>query len=516
MKTISAHVTGFYHSSFHAYTTEVNVDGHRWRLGLRYSKFHDFYVQLEAIESDFAADFPPKGTLFFKPKPEERQEQLEVFLQQVLAYYAFKGYPSELEELLCDLLKVPRHLRFLDREDDDASTSTESGPDEIIPDPPSSSDSASSLNEADLIEEDKPPIAELEKLHKVEEKQISSGIKNEETVLSTQVASGATKEILIAEKRDEAVSQDEAETVAERLTEVEDIEEAKQILIAEKQDDAMSQDEAETIAERTIVAENVSETKEVCMAEELDHEVAQDEAETTVERIVEAETIVETENVDETVKTRLAEEQDDASAEEEVEAIVETILEANIMKEVEKMAENDIAAIDIVEMTMESVIATVEMQQETFETDIAVKAAAPEEDIEPILAVPSINEPLVETTIETAVAAADELIEEHVAEAVIDTSEVDEDPEASSMEEQDAGPTAVKSIESQDAKERTASETSPSNDQVEPIKLATSCFCLNSYLPEPWVEFLQRRCMNKTNIVILCVALILPLVFARR
>ncbi|KAI9905821.1 hypothetical protein PsorP6_013513 [Peronosclerospora sorghi] len=130
MKTISAHVTGFYHTSFHAYTTEVSLNGHRWRLGLRYSKFRGFFDQLVMQDKEFAIKFPPKGTLFFTPKPEERQEQLELFLQQVLAYYAARSFPIEIENLLCDLLKVPNHLRSYERDDDDTSTSTESGQDE--------------------------------------------------------------------------------------------------------------------------------------------------------------------------------------------------------------------------------------------------------------------------------------------------------------------------------------------------------------------------------------------------
>ncbi|RLN65464.1 hypothetical protein BBJ29_001149 [Phytophthora kernoviae] len=127
MKSISAHITSFYHSTFHAYTTEVNVDGHRWRLGLRYSKFHEFYDQLVLKVKDFHAPFPPKGTLFFTPKPEERQKQLEEFLQQVLAYYSTKGCPTDVEDLICDLLKVPHHLRGdSEHDDDNVSTSTES------------------------------------------------------------------------------------------------------------------------------------------------------------------------------------------------------------------------------------------------------------------------------------------------------------------------------------------------------------------------------------------------------
>eukprot|EP00644_Phytophthora_capsici_P006374 jgi/Phyca11/510733/fgenesh2_kg.PHYCAscaffold_66_\ len=183
MKAISAHVTGFYRSSFHAYTTEVNVDGHRWRLGLRYSKFHDFYDQLAAAEKDFHAEFPPKGSLFFSPKPEERQEQLEVFLQQVLAFYATKGYPTEIEDLLCDLLKVPRHLRSPEHEDDDVSTSTESVLDEPMHEPPSSSDSIASIENVmpKGEAEDKVPVAETETQHTPETAEESS-VKEEEKI----------------------------------------------------------------------------------------------------------------------------------------------------------------------------------------------------------------------------------------------------------------------------------------------------------------------------------------------
>ncbi|POM68086.1 Hypothetical protein PHPALM_15798, partial [Phytophthora palmivora] len=152
MKVITVHITGFYHSSFHAYTTEVNVDGHRWRLGLRYSKFHEFYEQLVDKKKDFHAEFPPKGTLFFTPKPEERQEQLEVFIQHVLEYYTAKGRPTEVEELLCDLLKVPRHLRSPEHEDDDVSTSTESVLDDPIHEPPTSSDGGAAVEKTQVAE----------------------------------------------------------------------------------------------------------------------------------------------------------------------------------------------------------------------------------------------------------------------------------------------------------------------------------------------------------------------------
>ncbi|KAK1931603.1 hypothetical protein P3T76_012932 [Phytophthora citrophthora] len=184
MKAISAHVTGFYRSSFHAYTTEVNVDGHRWRLGLRYSKFHDFYDQLAATEKEFHAEFPPKGSLFFTPKPEERQEQLETFLQQVLIFYAAKGFPREIEDLLCDLLKVPRHLRSPEHEDDDVSTSTESVLDEPMHEPMSSSDSIASVENVMPKEEEEDkevPVAETETQQSLEKEEESS-VKEEEKI----------------------------------------------------------------------------------------------------------------------------------------------------------------------------------------------------------------------------------------------------------------------------------------------------------------------------------------------
>ncbi|KAG3046094.1 hypothetical protein PI125_g27011 [Phytophthora idaei] len=50
-----------------------------------------------------------------------------------------------MEDLLCDLLKVSRHLKSPEHEDDDVSTSTESVLDEPIHEPPSSSDSVGSV-----------------------------------------------------------------------------------------------------------------------------------------------------------------------------------------------------------------------------------------------------------------------------------------------------------------------------------------------------------------------------------
>ncbi|OWY95787.1 hypothetical protein PHMEG_00034122 [Phytophthora megakarya] len=157
MKVISVHITGFYHSSFHAYTTEVNVDGHRWRLGLRYSKFHEFFEQLAEKKKDFHAEFPPKGTLFFTPKPEERQEQLDIFMQHVLEYYA-KGHATEVEDLLCALLKVPRHLRSPEHEDDDMSTSTES----VLDEPMHSNDNVAEVRKESQEDEKQGSVLEAE------------------------------------------------------------------------------------------------------------------------------------------------------------------------------------------------------------------------------------------------------------------------------------------------------------------------------------------------------------------
>ncbi|KAG7392961.1 hypothetical protein PHYPSEUDO_013449 [Phytophthora pseudosyringae] len=124
MREIDARVTGFDYSSFHAYTTEVEVDGRAWTLAIRYNAFYRFYTRLAALEKHFAVDFPPKGGLFFSPPPEERQEQLDDFLLSTLAYFDMRGRPRRMEALLGELLQIPEHL---DSKDDDGERTASEG-----------------------------------------------------------------------------------------------------------------------------------------------------------------------------------------------------------------------------------------------------------------------------------------------------------------------------------------------------------------------------------------------------
>ncbi|ETP48816.1 hypothetical protein F442_05524 [Phytophthora nicotianae P10297] len=264
MKTISAHVTGFYRSSFHAYTTEVNVDGHRWRLGLRYSKFHEFYGELVAKDSDFHADFPPKGTLFFTPKPEERQEQLDVFLQQVLAYYAAKGHPAEIEDLLCDLLKVPRHLKSPEHEDDDVSTSTESVLDEPMHEPPSP-ESVVSVEAVDRKEE-MPQVAETKVTEQapVQEAMPESQVAKEEVVATPepmQPANPVAEEPRPVEKTEAPIAHEQAKAQVETPAPAEKTELVKEMVEKEINDVEKVKEETKPIAAQIPVEKPVVETK---------------------------------------------------------------------------------------------------------------------------------------------------------------------------------------------------------------------------------------------------------------
>ncbi|KAG2525874.1 hypothetical protein JM16_004195 [Phytophthora kernoviae] len=117
MREIDARVTGFDYTTFHAYTTDVEVDGHMWTLALRYNTFFQFYTQLTALEKHFNVDFPPKGGLFFSPPPEERQEQLDEFLLSTLAYFDMRGHPKRMEALLGELLEIPQHLDTKEEEE---------------------------------------------------------------------------------------------------------------------------------------------------------------------------------------------------------------------------------------------------------------------------------------------------------------------------------------------------------------------------------------------------------------
>ncbi|GMF28329.1 unnamed protein product [Phytophthora fragariaefolia] len=121
MREIDARVTGFDYTTFHAYTTEVEVDGRVWTLAIRYNTFYQFYTRLTALEKHFNVDFPPKGGLFFSPPPEERQEQLDDFLLSTLAYFDMRGHPRRMEALLGELLQIPEHMDVKDDEERTAS-----------------------------------------------------------------------------------------------------------------------------------------------------------------------------------------------------------------------------------------------------------------------------------------------------------------------------------------------------------------------------------------------------------
>lgn len=109
---VSARVTGFDYSTFHAYTTEVAVDGRSWALAVRYNTFFKFYSQLLEVEPRFKAPFPPKGGIFFSPLPEERQVQLDDFVQNTLTFYDLRGRPDAMGALIDDLLEISDHLKL--------------------------------------------------------------------------------------------------------------------------------------------------------------------------------------------------------------------------------------------------------------------------------------------------------------------------------------------------------------------------------------------------------------------
>ncbi|KAL3660983.1 hypothetical protein V7S43_013998 [Phytophthora oleae] len=123
MREIDARVVGFDYTTYHAYTTEVEVDGCSWSLAIRYNTFYQFYTRLAALEKHFTVEFPPKGGLFFSPPPEERQEQLDDFLLSTLAYFDMRGHPKRMKALLSELLQIPEHLDA--KEDDDERTASE-------------------------------------------------------------------------------------------------------------------------------------------------------------------------------------------------------------------------------------------------------------------------------------------------------------------------------------------------------------------------------------------------------
>lgn len=115
-KPVSARVTGFDYTTHHAYRTEVAADGHHWSLAIRYNTFFQFYTKLLEIEPRFKAPFPPKGGLFFAPTPEERQVQLDDFLQNTITFYELRNRPDTMGALLDDLLQVSANIEATESE----------------------------------------------------------------------------------------------------------------------------------------------------------------------------------------------------------------------------------------------------------------------------------------------------------------------------------------------------------------------------------------------------------------
>ncbi|RLN72152.1 hypothetical protein BBJ28_00014011 [Nothophytophthora sp. Chile5] len=278
MKTISAHITGFYRSTFHAYTTEVNVDGHHWRLGLRYSKFHEFYDQLMLTEKEFAAEFPPKGTLFFTPKPEERQAQLEVFLQEVIEFYVAKGYPQHMEDLLSDLLKIPRHLKS-DREDDDASTSTESIPEEPVQEPAVRAE-AVMKEVAPKEDEEKTPVVSESIVESKQELKVSvEAVREVKETKEVHFATAMVSETRVVEKTDADMAptpMESAEVVTESVESAEVLTESveKAEVVTEPTESAPKEE-----APAPIAPETAEDAEQPATAEEaeVEHEAAEEE-----------------------------------------------------------------------------------------------------------------------------------------------------------------------------------------------------------------------------------------------
>ncbi|GMF28327.1 unnamed protein product [Phytophthora fragariaefolia] len=416
MKSISAHVTGFYHASFHAYTTEVSVDGHRWRLGLRYSKFHEFYDQLLLRDKTFHAEFPPKGTLFFSPKPEERQDQLESFLQHVLDHFAMRGHPADIEELLCDLLKVPRHLRSPEHEDDNVSTSTESVLDEPMHEPPSSSDSFGS--EAEQAEHKKA-------LQSVE-----------------------------AEAKDAAASE-----------------------AAEQDDEPAAAKKVETVATPELVQSPVVEARPV---EEAETTIAHEDAVTIVETPAPAgqEEVAEVEN-------------------EKSDAVMEQEIEKEEQPEKEQVVET-VELADTEEVAIAEQVAEKTEPADTEEVLIAEQVAAvpPEKAAAEVVAELKAEKP--------EVALPEQPVTGPVAKPVAQVEEAPAPPQ----------PPFAKTLADP------VVDAAPKEEAVaEEKELAVSggaSSWLAAYLPKSLLAFVRRRCLKKTSLVVLCVALLLPMVLARR
>ncbi|GMF10853.1 unnamed protein product [Phytophthora lilii] len=358
-------------------------------------KFHKFYDQLVLREKDFRADFPPKGTLFFTPKPEERQEQLEAFLQQVLAFYAARGYPAEVEDLLCELLKVPRHLRSPEHEDDDVSTSTESVLDEPMHEPPSSADSVDVQKEASkLAEETQSPEKEA------------------------------------------------AENAAPEVAEQAPVQEAE-------------------VEEKPVVAAKPEQP---------------------------ASSVAEEPRPVEEVETAITQENEEAAVETPVEAAAETPASAEEADEVKQEVKKDV--------------------KKQVEEELASIEEDADEEAEPVSSEVPVEEAAAETAAEEAV-KEEAVVEPPAQEPEVVTPEQQPVVEAIAQEEKPAPPAPQTA-------EKLAAPAPKDEEQKELAAGGRVSSWLAAYLPKSLLGFIRRRCMKRTSLVVLCVALLLPMVLARR
>uniref|UniRef100_M4BSF8 PX domain-containing protein n=1 Tax=Hyaloperonospora arabidopsidis (strain Emoy2) TaxID=559515 RepID=M4BSF8_HYAAE len=551
MKAISAHISGYYRSSFHAYTTEVNVDGHRWRLGLRYSKFHSFYDQLMVLEKDFDAEFPPKGTLFFTPKPEERQQQLEVFLQQVLAFYASKGYPLEIENLLCDLLKVPRHLRSPEHEDDDGSTGTESVLDEPMPDAKektlgeeegeqtttklvASSEGVGAPKEGctglldEKEKEDVVAAAELVPLvDAVATKPSSATTQTEEVRVDDDDVEAQGAVPAIAKDREEASPADEeaeaqvdtfaiaegheedlaagyeAETTA--ATEEQDEafavdDEANVLSDAEDHEEARAADEEEAREvtpaftgdreEATAVSDEVEAREETpVIAEDCDGNVAAvDDAEVKADA-PECVQDCAADDKAEVEEEAPANEEDRGEARADVEE-AQALAEAPVIDREEVYAVHDAA--DVNEVVQEATIENTHLEDETdcvmsqSPVQEPVQEAVEEEEEEMCAAAQ-------ESTLSTPEKPSEQLIAESMAQMSMQSKQ--------------------QAVDKRFTSENVAVDKNKNEKELGARSRVSSYFTVQ--LPKSMLLFIRQRCLRKTNLVILCVALLLPVVLGR-
>ncbi|CAI5711310.1 unnamed protein product [Hyaloperonospora brassicae] len=571
MKTLSAHISGFYWSSFHAYTTEVAVHGHRWRLGLRYSKFHSFYDQLMEQVAGFDAEFPPKGTLFFTPKPEERQQQLEVFLQQVLAFYAAKGYPVEVENLLCDLLKVPGHLRSPEHEDDDdGSTGTESGLDELV-EPNAKKKTVDEEGDEELKTKSVAMSGGAE-AHAGGGKGSGGDKEKEDVVAAAELVptvAAVALETSSAEQTAEARGEkDEADVEAETSVGADDSEEADGA-----DEEAKVRVETATIAasnEGVVVAEEEGAEALEAVKDDEGADAADDvqEAVSTVERHDEVDGADE-ETTDAQADADAIEEDGEEGSGERHEA--ETQVETPVMEEdcgedqvaddeegaqVETLAsEEDQEAGREEHDAMEAQAETRVMEEDREEASTAddeveaqaktrvieedcEEARAVDDDAEATAATPlfaedskmteeaTVEDMHQEDTTDCAVqqtpveAAAEEAVKEVTCTKPQECTALQyERPCEQSVVESEAHESTTTLSSSTTVEKRFASESLSGAQVTKNPKQLDARRCVYSWftvqLPKSMLQFIRQRCMRKTNLAVLCVALLLPVVLGR-